>query len=135
MKAQMQKGFTLIELMIVVAIIGILAAIALPAYNDYTRKGRFAEVMSVGEGYKTAVAQCIQENNGATGCSAGALGIPAIPTTLPANIASMTVADGVITVTGTTAAGGFSWIVTPVVDGGATRFPQTGTCLAANYCK
>ncbi len=59
MKAQMQKGFTLIELMIVVAIIGILAAIALPAYNDYTQKARFAEVMSVGEGYKTSVAQCI----------------------------------------------------------------------------
>lgn len=133
MKAQ--KGFTLIELMIVVAIIGILAAIALPAYNDYTKKARFSEVMSIGEGYKTPVAQCIQENNGATGCSAGALGIPAIPATLPANIASMTVTDGVITVTGTAAAGGYTWVVSPVVDGGATRFPQTGTCLTPGYCK
>jgi len=135
MKAQVQKGFTLIELMIVVAIIGILAAIALPAYNDYTKKSRFAEAMSVGEGYKTSVAQCIQENNGATGCSAGALGIPAIPATMPSNISAITVKDGVITVTATAAAGGFTWLVSPVVDGGVTRFPQTGTCLAANYCK
>ncbi|MBO7081267.1 MAG: pilin [Neisseriaceae bacterium] len=53
----MQKGFTLIELMIVVAIIAILAAIALPAYQDYTRRSRVTEGLSLAAGSKTAVAE------------------------------------------------------------------------------
>ena len=52
-----QKGFTLIELMIVVAIVGILAAVALPAYNDYTTRAHVSEAASVAQGYKTAVAE------------------------------------------------------------------------------
>lgn len=59
MKA-IQKGFTLIELMIVVAIIGILAAVALPAYNNYTTKARFAEVVMALSPIKTALATCVQ---------------------------------------------------------------------------
>jgi type IV pilus assembly protein PilA len=51
------QGFTLIELMIVVAIIGILAAVALPAYNDYTTRAHVSEAASVAQGYKTAVAE------------------------------------------------------------------------------
>ena len=57
MKNYVQKGFTLIELMIVVAIVGILAAIALPAYNDYVGRSYVAEAASVAQGYKTAVAE------------------------------------------------------------------------------
>lgn len=59
MKA-LQKGFTLIELMIVVAIIGILAAVALPAYNNYTNKARFSEVVMATSPIKTALAECAQ---------------------------------------------------------------------------
>ena len=55
MKAQMQKGFTLIELMIVVAIIGILAAIALPAYQDYTARAKMSEVILAGSVCRTAI--------------------------------------------------------------------------------
>ena len=57
MKAQMQKGFTLIELMIVVAIIGILAAIALPAYQDYTTRAKVSEGLTLAASARTAVAE------------------------------------------------------------------------------
>jgi len=57
MKAQVQKGFTLIELMIVVAIIGILAAIALPAYQDYTARSQMSEALSLASGARTAVTE------------------------------------------------------------------------------
>src|ERR1700736_5396107 len=62
MKA-VQKGFTLIELMIVVAIIGILAAIALPAYQDYTIRAKVSEVGLGADGCKTAVAEFLQANS------------------------------------------------------------------------
>lgn len=64
MKAQMQKGFTLIELMIVVAIIGILAAIALPAYQDYTTRAKVSEVILAASSARTAVAEAAAVTSG-----------------------------------------------------------------------
>ena len=64
MKQSLQKGFTLIELMIVVAIIGILAAVALPAYQDYTVRAKVSEMILAGSSAKTAVAEAAQVGGG-----------------------------------------------------------------------
>jgi len=78
MKAQMQKGFTLIELMIVVAIIGILAAIALPAYQDYTVRAKVSEVLLSMSQCRTSVTEVFQsgmalpeKDHAAWGCTTG----------------------------------------------------------------
>lgn len=71
MKAQMQKGFTLIELMIVVAIIGILAAIAIPQYQNYVARSQVSRVMSETAALKTAVEACINDGRLTVGAEAG----------------------------------------------------------------
>jgi type IV pilus assembly protein PilA len=100
MKA-VQKGFTLIELMIVVAIIGILAAIALPAYQDYTIRSQVSEGPSLAEGIKTAVADYYATTGAwpvdALGVPPGSLGYTSLP--MGTYITQIDVAAGGITVT------------------------------------
>jgi type IV pilus assembly protein PilA len=68
---RMQKGFTLIELMIVVAIIGILAAVALPAYQDYTIRAKVSELVLAASGFKTTISEFAQTNNTLTSSGQG----------------------------------------------------------------
>jgi type IV pilus assembly protein PilA len=139
MKRSMQKGFTLIELMIVVAIIGILAAVALPAYQDYTNKAKFAEVIIGTSSAKTAVELCAQDTADLALCDDGTQGVPAGFDTGAGKLEKMHVVDGVITATAATTGGlsGQTYVLTPALAAGKVTWTTGGTCLTGTpqLCK
>ena len=137
---QNNKGFTLIELMIVVAIIGILAAVALPAYQTYTNKAKFSEVVGATQSLKTAVEICAQTEGALAQCAPGSNGVPA-------NIASGSgygnldalawdESAGTITATAvsTGGLGGETYILTGTFAGGQITWAESGTCQGASLC-
>lgn len=97
MKRTMQQGFTLIELMIVVAIIGILAAVALPAYQDYTARAKITEVIGFMSAAKAGVAEAYASEGSLTGIDTEKAGVDANVTSK--YLQSLEVEDGVITAT------------------------------------
>ncbi|CAD5262548.1 Pilus biogenesis protein TapA [Alteromonas sp. 38] len=138
MNTKNQKGFTLIELMIVVAIIGILAAIALPAYQTYTQKSKFTEVVMATTAFKTAFEVSAQTGefsaNGLADADAGTNGLPKDLTTATGRVASVTIKDGVITATGTSEVGSYTYILTPNGVTAPIQWAKTGTCVAEGVC-
>jgi type IV pilus assembly protein PilA len=104
MKMHMQKGFTLIELMIVIAIVGILAAVALPRYQEYTVRAKVAEMLLAAQAAKLSVAESVQTHS--TMPATAALVLDSVASTYVSGVAyaygslAGTTATGIITVTG-----------------------------------
>jgi len=141
MLKQTQKGFTLIELMIVIAIIGILAAVAVPQYGQYTKRAKFSDVISQVAPYKTATALCIQDTNDTAGCGHGLEGIGPEITADVGNLATLTVVAGTITATGTREVDDAQYVLTPDFDatGNTLSWDLTATgatsCVTLGLCK
>ena len=133
-----QGGFTLIELMIMVAIIGILAAIAIPAYTNYTQKARFTEAVLAASVLKTDVVTYLQTGGltTLTGATSGAGSIPAV-VAATATVNGSSVTNGVITITWAgdgTALAGLTYIFSPNGPTSPISWAATGTGCDANYC-
>jgi type IV pilus assembly protein PilA len=134
-----QKGFTLIELMIVIAIIGILASVAVPAYQTYTKKARFVEVVNSAGMVRSAIDICFAINGGnnMANCDTEAeIGIYLTDAEAPPLVDSVSlgVNTAIITATGTAVVDNENFVITPTIVSNNLIWDVTGSCIAAGLC-
>lgn len=135
-----QQGFTLIELMIVVAIIGILASIAIPAYQDYMTRSKWAKAVATAAAVKLALGECLNDNSGTlTACDTvgeiSKYGISTMPTLMDGSTTMGTIAiagtSAAITITGAEPLGVCNFTFAPVVQAGAGTITWNPTAPAS----
>ena len=138
-----QSGFTLLEMLVVIAVVGVLAAIAVPRFQNSLQKAQFVEVVNAAGPYKAGVELCIQRTGGTANCNAGINGIPPAINAAVGNVAGLGVAAGTITVTADARFGAqnnaaITYVLIPNAPngavGGITWNTATGTCVAAGLC-
>lgn len=131
-------GFTIIELLITLAIIAIIAVIAVPSYMNYTRRAYYSEVVQAAAPYKLGISECYHTTGSLSGCDAGSNGVPAARTTAVGAVGSVAVTDGVITVTPVAAHGitaSDTYILTPTISNNILTWVASGGGVTAGYAR
>lgn len=129
-----QNGFSLIELMIVVAIVGILSVIAIPSYKNYTQRARFAEVVAATGPFKTAISLALQQGIPISEITTGSHGVPDAPASTK-NLLSLYVDNGIITAKATDLVDGTTLILKPNQDGSLWSIDPSSSCIQSGLCE
>lgn len=130
-----QRGFTLIELMVVIAIVAILSAIGVPAWQNYLRKAALTDMLQTFLPYRTAVEICALERGGVNNCTSGTNGIPQPRTSR--YVSALTISAGTVTLTGQESLSGLSVTMTPrwSTEEGVTGWQRTCSIQDASALK
>ena len=132
------SGFSLLELLLVVALIGILAAFAVPSYQTYLQKTRFMEVVQHTHAIRVAQSACLlQVGDSVSACDTfGELAMPAPLTSDNTQSIGVSATSGIITGTATAAAGNYTFTLSPIINSkGLLTYTVGGSCISAGFCK